>query len=90
MIRIDSESVILGSNEASSSALVSAGLVDTPISVLHLKGGETSSQGQKLMTETNTENGLGAGGENLAQLSDRLLAHGRIAGTVANKETVVL
>ena len=90
MISVDSESVILRRDEAPSGALMSARLVDTSISVLHLKGGETGSQGQKLVTETNAENRLGAGGKNLAQLSDSLFAHGRVAGTVTNKETVVL
>lgn len=60
------------------------------VAKLHLLGLRTGGQGQQLVTKANAKDGLGCGSQNLAQVCDCGLAHGRIARAVAEEQTIVL
>mmetsp|Transcript_2843 Transcript_2843/g.11166 ORF Transcript_2843/g.11166 Transcript_2843/m.11166 type:complete len:585 (-) Transcript_2843:4-1758(-) len=85
------EAVVLRRDVAASRSQVDAGLVDATVAELHLVGGRTRSQGQKLVAKADGEDWqVGPLLHDFLEVTDGLLALLRVAGAVADEESIEL
>lgn len=80
--------VILTRDVAATGAHVQSGDVVSTVTVLELDGAGTSSQGQELVTQADTEDGNLRGLHQAAQVVDGILAVSRVTGTVRDENTI--
>lgn len=80
--------MVLGSDVASTGRGVVAGDVHASVTVLHLAGSGARSEGEKLVTETDTENGVLGGGDGLLDVGDSRRDERGVTRTVGEEETI--
>jgi hypothetical protein len=86
--RVDGVTVVLRSDVALAGEEVESRDVVGAVTVLHLDGVGTGSNGQQLVTKTDAHDGDLGGGHQLAQVVGGAAAVGGVARTVGNEDTV--
>ena len=87
---VNSEPVILRGNETTACVLVRAWLIDTAIAIFHFKSSETSCEREKLVPQTDSKNRFGIRFQNVTQIGNGYVTFGRVAGSIADEQSVVL
>lgn len=86
---VDFVTVVLRGDVASTRCSAGTRKVHTTVTVLHLAGLRTGSEGEKLVTKTDTKDRDLGSLEGSRKVADGLLDHGRVTRTVRDKETIV-
>jgi hypothetical protein len=89
-VRVDGETVVLGSDVTLASDHAGARNVVTTVTELHLLGGGTSSTGEELVSQADTEDGDLVLLEDRGDVLDGVLEDGGVTRTVGEEKTVEL